>query len=323
MLGVFLILAFLIVVNALYVAAEFASVAARRTRIETLALEGHRLAARLLPHLQDAAALDRYVAACQIGITASSLVLGAYGQERLASWVRGPLQALGLQGAAVETTATVGILVFLTGLQVVLGELLPKSLAIRNPERMALALAVPMDWSLRLLSWFIWLLNGAGNVILRLLRAPTQAHRYVHSPEELEHLLAHGSRAGELHEEERRQLGRVRRVLRFAERRVRDFMVPRADVVVLRLHADEPEVLRETLAHPFTRFPVYGDGPDDVRGVVHVSRGLAARSTSPPCCGRWSACPSTSWRTTPWNGCDGKGRRYSGSSTSMAAMPAS
>jgi len=129
----------LIAVNALYVAAEFAAVSVRRSRLQLLAGEGNLFARQLLISLKDAAALDRYVAACQIGITLSSLLLGAYGQATLASELT-PLfvNMGGLQHAAAQSTSAVIVLVLLTVLQVILGELVPKSLALLSAERTAL-----------------------------------------------------------------------------------------------------------------------------------------------------------------------------------------
>ena len=125
----------LVLVNALYVAAEFGAVSVRRSRIEELAAGGNRLAGLLVPVLRDPAALDRYVATCQIGITLSSLVLGAYGQATLAVALAPLLSDLGrLQPLVAESTAAVVVLIALTVFQVVFGELVPKSLALRTPH---------------------------------------------------------------------------------------------------------------------------------------------------------------------------------------------
>ena len=146
---VFSIVTFLVLVNALYVAAEFGAVSARRSRIQELAAGGNRLAGLLLPVVRDAAALDRYVATCQIGITLSSLVLGAYGQATLAVALAPILSGLGrLQPLVAESMAAVVVLVVLTVFQVVFGELVPKSLALRNPTATALYTVLPMRWSI-------------------------------------------------------------------------------------------------------------------------------------------------------------------------------
>jgi len=263
-----LIVVLLVVVNALYVAAEFATVAVRRIRLEAMADRGDAVARRLLPHVSDATALDRYVAACQIGITLSSLVLGAVGQGRLAALLAPPMQRWwGLDAVAANSASATLILLALTGLQVVLGELVPKAVALRFPERVALALTLPMILSLRLFSWFIALLNGSGNLVLRALGVPLHAHRHVHSPEELEQLLAHGAQAGTLQAEEHR---RLKRALRFGRRQVRDVMVPRTRITALDADAEVQVLLDTVESSPYTRFPVYRDSEDTILGILHL-----------------------------------------------------
>src|ERR1041385_8264231 len=123
-----LVVAALILVNAVYVAAEFAAVSVRRSRIQQLATEGNTLAAWLLPVLESPSSLDRYIAACQIGITLSSLVLGAYAQKTIAVWIAPYFVGLGgLQQAGAESTAVAVVLLILTVGQVIFGELVPKS----------------------------------------------------------------------------------------------------------------------------------------------------------------------------------------------------
>lgn len=276
-----LLLLFLLVVTAVYVGAEFASVAVKKFRIEALADRGDRTAARLLPHLADATALDRYVAACQVGITLASLLLGALGQSRLAAWLGPHLQSwTGLGSVATTSISATLVLLLLTGLQVVLGELVPKAVALRYPERVALALTGPMTFSLRLFSGFIWVLNGSGSLILRALGVPAHAHRHVHSPEELEQLLAHGASAGTLQVEEHR---RLKQALRFGRRPVRDVMVPRTRFVALDADEDLETSLGIIAASSHTRFPVYRESEDTILGLLHLKDlSLALASETPP-----------------------------------------
>jgi CBS domain containing-hemolysin-like protein len=193
----------LIFLNGLFVAAEFATVSARRTRISQMAATGNRLARIILPIMEDSVALDRYVAACQLGITASSLVLGALGQNYIAVRLIEPIANLlvslepvvsniGINSEdaalAVATSISItGVLVFLTILQVVFGELFPKSVAIQYPEQVALGTAVPVTWSVQIMRPLIWLFNGSGNLILRLIGFDTHGgHSKAHSPAEIE-----------------------------------------------------------------------------------------------------------------------------------------
>lgn len=258
----------LIAVNALYVAAEFAAVGARRSRIRQLTQEGNALAARLLPVLEDTRKLDRYIAACQIGITLSSLVLGAYGQATLAVWLS-PLFAhwADMQQAAAQSTSALVVLVGLTMLQVLLGELVPKSLALQYPVQSALYTVSPMRWSLRLFSWFIILLNGSGWALLKLLRIPAVRPRHIHSPHEIEMLLAE-SRDGGLLEADEHQ--RLRRALQLAARPVHHLMVSRRYVSALDVATPADRIVSKVATDPYSRIPVYRDSVDHIIGVLHT-----------------------------------------------------
>src|SRR5687767_10219942 len=185
-----LVITFLILLTGLYVAAEFAAVGARRSRLRRLAEDGNRLAARILPVVEDARELDRYIAVSQIGITLSSLILGAYGQATLAPRVSPLLVRFGVDPPSAESSAAVLVLLVLTFLAMIIGELVPKSIALQDPTRTALFTVIPMQWSLRLFSKSIGLLNGSGVLLLKLLGVPATGHRHVHSPEEIELLIA-------------------------------------------------------------------------------------------------------------------------------------
>ena len=187
----------LILINAVYVAAEFAAVSVRQSRLRQMAEDGHPFARWLLPRLGTPAALDRYIAACQIGITISSLGLGAYAQSTLAVWLAPQLATFGgLQPLVAESTAAVIVLLVLTAAQVIFGELVPKSLALQYPTPSALYTLPIMVGSLWIYRPFIHWLNGSGLLLLRLLGAPQQAHRHIHSPDEIELLIAESREGG-------------------------------------------------------------------------------------------------------------------------------
>ena len=265
---IFSIVGFLILVNALYVAAEFGAVSARRSRIQELADQGNRLASRLLPVIRDAAALDRYVATSQIGITLSSLVLGAYGQATLAVALTPLVADWGrLQPLVAESTSAAAVLVTLTALQVVLGELVPKSLALQNPTAAALYTVLPMRWSMWLFRWFIALLNGSGILVLKLFGLAAEGHRQVHSPEELELLIAESRDGGLLKPDEQR---RLRQALRLGLHAARQLMVPRTSIAAVNAAWSGPQVLEAALNTPFSRLPVYQDSIDHVIGILHT-----------------------------------------------------
>ena len=166
------------------------SVGVRRSRLRRLAEDGNALAARLLPVVEDPAELDRYIAVSQIGITLSSLILGAYGQAQLAPVVAPLFTSFGgMDDATALSSAGIVVLLFLTALAVILGELVPKSIALQDPTRTALWTVMPMRWSQRIFSWSIAFLNGSGILLLRALGVPATGHRHVHSPDEIELLI--------------------------------------------------------------------------------------------------------------------------------------
>ncbi len=265
----FLVVGLLILINALYVAAEFAIVGARVSRVEHVAGQGHRLAAALLPIIKDMASLDRYIAACQIGITLSSLILGAFGQATIGIAIGEWLVAYrGLEPLGAHALSATLVLVVLTSAQVVFGELIPKTVALQYPVGTAMYSYLPMRWSLVLYSPFIRLLNGSGGLILRLLGAdPDVRHRHVHSPDEIELLIRESSEGGLL---EAKESQRLREVLRLSHHKARQFMVPRRQIAALDLNTPLDQLLEEIDASPYTRLVVHRGGIDTVRGFIHV-----------------------------------------------------
>jgi putative hemolysin len=268
MLLAWAIIALLILLTALYVAAEFAAVSARRSRLRRLAEDGNALAARILPVLEDPRALDRYIAASQVGITLSSLILGAYGQATLAPRIAPLLERVGpMQPATAESTAAVAVLLCLTTLAVILGELVPKSLALQNPTFTALFTVLPMQWSMRVFSWSIALLNGSGVLLLKLLQVPSTGHRHVHSPEEIALLIAESRDGGLLEPQEQ---VRLHRALRLGLRTARQLMVPRLRLAAVDAALPFDEVLKIVAASPYSRLPVYRGSIDNIVGILHI-----------------------------------------------------
>ena len=268
MLLAWTIIVLLILLTGLYVAAEFAAVSARRSRLRRLAEDGNGLAARILPVLEDPAALDRYIAVSQIGITLSSLILGAYGKATIAPRFAPLLERVGgMDRETAESTAAVSVLLFLTAVAVIIGELVPKSLALQYPTRTALITVLPMQWSLRIFSWSIYFLNGSGVLILRLLGIPATGHRHVHSPEEIELLIAESRDGGLLEPEEQ---VRLHRALRLGLRTARQLMVPSERLATVDAATSFDDVLRIVAASPYSRLPVYDGVPEKITGVLHT-----------------------------------------------------
>lgn len=250
-----IVISALILINAFYVAAEFAAVGVRHSQIQKLAEEGNALARRLLPIVGDTAELDRYIAACQIGITISSLVLGAYGQATLARELAPLFEAFGgMQTLAAQSTAAVIVLVLLTALQMVLGELVPKSIALQYPLQIALYTYLPMRWSLALLKWFIVVLNGSGNLVLRALGVRHSRHRHVHSPEEIDMLIAESREFGLLDPDEQQ---RLHEALFLSRRTARQLMVPRRFVIGVDADVPPRHLMKLAVESPYSSLPVY------------------------------------------------------------------
>jgi putative hemolysin len=268
MIAVLVVVIVLVAINALYVAAEFAAVSVRRSQVEQISEQGSVAARGLLPILEDVSRLDKYIAACQIGITVSSLVLGAYGQAQLSARLA-PLFSRfgGMQELAAESAAVAIVLVVLTMFQMIMGELVPKSVALQYPAQVALVTYYPIRWSMTLFSWFITILNGSGLALLGMFgRKPTR-QRYIHSAEEID-LMIDESRAGGLLEAE--EHNRLHRALQLSQRRVRQLMIPRPDLAAIDAAMPTDRVIELVLDSPFTRLPVYRESIDNIIGLLHT-----------------------------------------------------
>jgi putative hemolysin len=262
------IITLLILLTALFVAAEFAVVGARRSRLRRLAEDGNGLAARVLPVLEDPHALDRYIAASQVGITLSSLILGAYAQASIAPRFAPLIQRVGgLEVETAQSTSAVVVLLILTTLAMIVGELVPKSIALQDPTRTAMWTVVPMQWCQHVFSWSIDFLNGSGNLLLKLMRVKNTGHRHVHSPEEIELLIAESRDGGLLEPQEQ---VRLHQALRLGLRTARELMVPRARLASVEVSTPFPEVLRLVATSSYSNLPVYRTSPDDIIGILHT-----------------------------------------------------
>jgi putative hemolysin len=268
MLLAWAVIILLILVTSLYVAAEFATVSVRKSQIAERAELGSRFARLLLPRIENSATLDNYIAACQIGITWSSLVLGAYSQATLTAPFSNLLERwAGLDSATAFSWSSITVLLLITVLQMVLGELVPKSIALQFPTQTALATVLPMEFSLRLYSSFLTFLNGSGHAILKMFGVSHTGHQHIHSPEEIEFLIAESRKGGELDLDDDQ---RLRRALRLASRPVRELMIPRRLMVAVDINWPPERVARTVMEHNYTRVPVYERSPENIIGILHT-----------------------------------------------------
>ena len=262
------IILLLIALTAFYVAAEYGAVGVRRSRLRRLYEDGHATAARLLPVVENPQRLNRYIASSQVGITLSGMVLGAYAEAVIApqfvpvlqSWAR-------LARDTADSLASTSILMLLTMLSVVLGEIVPKTLALRYPTETALATTRLMLWSGRAFAWFIAVIDGSASVLRSLLQMPVATHRHVHSPEEIALLIAESRDGGLLEPQEQ---VRLHRALRLGLRNAGQLMVPRERLASIDLMTPFEDVLRIAATSPYSRLPVCRESMDDAVGILHT-----------------------------------------------------
>src|SRR5262249_48117595 len=258
----------LIALTGFYVAAEFGAVGVRRSRLRRLCEDGDPTAARLLPIVERPQRLNQYIAASQVGITLSGLVLGAYAEAALSPSVAPLLERwASLAPDTAESVADAGVLIALTMLSVVVGEMVPKTIALRYPTEVALLTTIPMLWSGRLYAWFIVILDRSAAALRMLLRMPTASHRHVHSPEEIDLLIAESRDGGLLEPQEQ---VRLHRALRLGLRHARQFMVPRARLAAIDIGTPLGDVLKIAATSPYSRLPVYRQSIDDIVGIMHT-----------------------------------------------------
>lgn len=264
-LGIVLIFV-LIVVNGVFVAAEFAIVKARSTRITEMAEDGRRLAKVARPILDQ---VESYLPVIQLGVTMATLGLGWLGEPALASLVVRPLEWLGVSGTGLRVTvAAVLSFIIVTFLTIVLGELVPKSIAIRKAEGATMALALPLRWFFWLFWPIVWLLNSITKGILALLKIqPATAADLAHSEDELRMILSASAEGGHIDEVEKTIM---RKALTLGEVTVGEVMVPRTEMAALSATMPVSEALEEITATNHTRYPVYEDDLDDTIGYIHV-----------------------------------------------------
>ncbi|MCE7983883.1 MAG: HlyC/CorC family transporter [Caldilinea sp. CFX5] len=262
-----LIILFLIAVNGLFVAAEFAIAAAPRARVAQMAESGSPAAQRVLSILRQPELLNRYVSTAQVGITIASLGLGMYGEHVLADWLVTPLEAWGIGVAGAHTLATILAVALLTYFHVVLGEMVPKSLALQAADQAAVRLADVMAIADRLFRPLTLVLNWVGNGLLRLLGFTTDANTRVVSSAELEYIVEESTEGGLLDPTEQVYLENV---LDFSERTIGQVMTPRPRMAALPVDATLSTVMAMLRAEQHSRYPVYEEDRDHLVGILHV-----------------------------------------------------
>jgi putative hemolysin len=258
-----LVVFLLVFANAIFVAAEYALVTSRRGRLERWAERRGGRGARTALRLMDDPV--RFISTVQVGITVSAILLGAIGEPLLSDVIEPPL------------STTVSFLIafaILTYLSVVLGELVPKAVALQRAEVLASALAVPLDLLARIAYPIVWALQVSANLVLRVLRVrPAPAGMIAYTREDIRYSVAAAEDVGELEQAEEEMLYKV---FDFASKEVSAVMVPRPDVVAIAADMPPEEALTTVVDSPYTRYPVYRESLDDVIGILHVRDLFAA-----------------------------------------------
>jgi putative hemolysin len=246
----------LILLNGFFVAGEYGLVTTRRTRVRELEERGNRRARNVLTILSDP---PRFIAAMQLGVTGTSLGIGALGEQALAK-VFDPIMA--------SLIAFALAFLIITFLHVVVGELVPKGIALQHSETVALAVSAPVRGFFVLLKPLIWVLQRSTELVLRVFGLePPGGDMEVYSEAELKMLLSRSREEGEIEQQEQEMLYKV---FDFADKEVSTVMVPRPEVVALSVELPPEEALAAMIESPYTRYPVYRESLDHVIGILHV-----------------------------------------------------
>ena len=268
LLRVFLIL-LLVAANAFFAAAEFSLVSIRDTRIQQL-IEARRIGARIVQRLHQN--LDQVINGVQLGITVTSLTLGWLGEPVLARLLEGSIGQIPHVSLYAHTVAIIITFVLITYLHVILGELVPKSLALQRAERVALAVAAPMEVFLTITGPFLYVMQASGNFALRMFGShemKRSGRGAVHSPDELKLIVTASRRFGQIPEFQEEM---IHNALELDNTTVREVMVPRPDIFSLAANLTLEEALARVVAEQHSRVPIYDPqrGPEHIVGVLYI-----------------------------------------------------
>ena len=266
------IILLLVLANGLFVAAEFAIVGAPRASIEHQAAQGSVLARRVAHVLEDPKRQDRYIATTQVGISVASLGLGMYGEQVLAAWIAPRLEAFEQsRWIAAHAVASIIAVGFLTYLHIVIGEMVPKALALQRPERTVLYVTPLIEAIETALLPLVVALNAIGNGLLRLVgvrRQEVASERY-HTTEELQYIIEESQEGGLL----RGDSGEIlRELFEFGDLTAGEVMVPRVMVTGIAVGAERDDLRAMVQKNPHTRYPVYSGSLDNIIGSLHIKQ---------------------------------------------------
>ncbi len=270
----FLLILLLIALNAFFTSVEFASVAARRTRIELLAEDGNPAAKIVKGWLENPSARSRLIAACQLGITIVSLTLGALGENTFQELLAPTFDRMALSAnfqrlaSLLAALPLILSLIIITSIHVVLGEQVPKVATLHQPERVALMAAQPMKIFSAVFKWFIDALDWATRLVLRMFGLQVVgSHSLIYTVDELKQIITESEEGGVLEPPEREMLVSV---FDFGELMVRQVMVPRTEIIAIEASTKLEQIIAMVKERTYTKLPVYENDLDQIVGILHV-----------------------------------------------------
>lgn len=261
-----LLVALLVLLNGFFVAAEFALVKVRQTYLEQLENQGNKKAKITRKVVSN---LNVYLNTCQFGITLASLGLGWVGEPAIAHYIVEPIFImLGLPPGFVHTVSFIIAFSVMTFLHIVLGEIVPKTIAIQKSDNVSLWSSAPLMWFYKITLPFVWILNGSSNLVLKMMGIqPTNEHEAAHTEEELRIMMGHSHKSGHINETE---MELIESAFDFADKKVRQVMVPRINMSTLNADDNYEEVMNTIRKELYTRYPVIKEDKDNVIGYVHL-----------------------------------------------------
>ncbi|MGL5652291.1 MAG: hemolysin family protein [Paraclostridium sp.] len=260
-----LLVFFLVFLNGFFVATEFAMVKVRKSRIETLIIQGNKRAKRTLIVVKD---LNSYLSACQLGITLASLGLGWVGEPAILRLLMPIFNLFNLPSSIEHSIAFIIAFSIITGCHIVFGELVPKSLAIISPEKIALSTAFPLILFYKLTYPVMWIFNHSTNWILKVFGlSQVDENESVHTDEEIKLLVEESYNHGLV---DKTELTLVDNIFDFSDKTVKDIMVPRTDITNIFIEDSFDDIVAYTLEEQLTRYPVCKENKDNVIGFIHI-----------------------------------------------------
>ncbi len=261
-----IIIVFLLVfMNGFFVATEFAMVKVRKSRIETLVLEGNRTAKHTLKVVND---LNSYLSACQLGITLASLGLGWIGEPAVSDMLTPIFNLFHLPESVIHSISFILGFAIITAFHIVLGELAPKSLAIINAEKIAMHTALPLIMFYKLTYPIMWAFNHSTNLVLKIFGiSQVDEHEAAHTDEEIKILVEDSYKHGLI---DKTELTFVDNIFDFSEKTVKEIMIPRTDMACIFLEDSFDEIITFALDEQITRYPVCKNSKDNIIGFIHI-----------------------------------------------------